>query len=146
MNPNKTLPTVSARAFSTEFGVPIATVTAAAKHHGIKKSGTADNSPLLLTPEAQCKVFEFHKAELEREIAQSKREIIATNNELIKQAEFLCSLTGLTGSPVMMRAAEESLAEHRANKLTCLDCSAARVHTAATRIQAMIANYRGSKV
>jgi len=146
VNPNKPPTARSARAFSAEYNVPLATVTAAAKQLGIQKAGPGDNSPLLLTVEAQCKVFEFHKAELEREIAQSQREIVASNNALVKQAEFLCALTGLTGSPVMMRAAEESLAEHRANKLTCLDCSAARVHTAATRIQAMIANYRGIKV
>ena len=141
MNRNKTLPTLSARQFSAEYNVPLATVTTAAKQLGIQKAGPGDNSPLLLTVEAQCKVIEFHAAALEREITKHTRRCIAASNEAIKQAEFLVTLSALSGSPQMVKAAEASLAEHRENKLA-IGTSAPHVTAASDRLTNIIAGFK----
>ena len=145
-NTHNALSTCSCRQFAKDIGMPLPAVSAIAVKLNLPKNGTAPNSSFVLNPQAKIAILEESIEISNREIAQSKREILASNNELIKQGEFLCALTGLTGSPLMMKAAEEALAEQRANKLTCLDCDREPVHTAANRIQAMIANYKGIRV
>jgi len=129
---------LSARAFSVSSNIPLGTVTRAADRLGIQKAGSADNSPLLLTPEAQCRILEFHTAEL-------TARTIRASNETIRIAGLIVALAPLTGSKVFTDAAKASLAEHEANK-RAIGTSTEPSTVAHARLNGIIAGFKGVRL